>query len=180
VTDLADDPISVARLFAARDPAATRKVVRRVRRILAFRGYGIPEEDRRELEQVVIIQIWEGIRRPGFDPAGFWGFVEVVVSRRCIDWLRLHRAEVSLEDSDEVVDPTLSPLKSLIQREKTEIARETLAQLPEPCRQVIELVVGQGKTYVEAASILGSSEGALRVRMHRCIREARKLLADRV
>ena len=125
-------------------------------------------------------QIWEGVRRPGFDPAGFWGFVEVVVSRRCIDWLRLRKTEVRLEDCDDFADPSLSPLRSLMQREQHDLVRETLAQLPETCRRLIEIVVGQGKSYREAASILGTSEGTLRVRMYRCIRDARKLLADRV
>ena len=39
-----------------------------------------------------------------------------------------------------------------------------------------ELVVGQDKSYREAAAMLGKSEGALRVQMYRCIREARGLL----
>lgn len=174
------DPISVAQRFGGRDPSATREVLERVRRILAFRRYGIPEEDRRELEQVVMIQIWEGVRLPGFDPTGFWGFVEVVTSRRCIDWLRLRRTEISLEDSDDLADSSRGPLRTLLDREKSELAREVLAQLPEPCRRVVEIVIGQGRTYAEAASILGTSEGALRVRMYRCIRDARKLLGDRL
>lgn len=173
------DPASIVRSIRERDPSAIREVLQRVRRILAFRGYGIPEDDRQDLEQVVMTQIWDAVSRPGFDQAGFWGFVEVVVSRRCIDWLRRRKNETRLEGCDNFADPSLGPLGHLLQREKIELAQETLTRLPKPCRRLIELVAGQEKTYREAASILGSSEGALRVQMFRCILEARKLLAER-
>ncbi len=173
------DPISIARLFRDRDPQATREVLERVRRILAFRGYGIPEEDRRELEQVVTTQIWNAVRRPDFDPAGFWGFVEVVASRRSIDWRRRRKTEIPLEDAGDFADPGPGPLGALLEREKRQRVEETLARLPATCRRLIELVAGEGKTYRQAAAILGTSEGALRVRMHRCIREARELLAGK-
>ncbi len=123
-------------------------------------------------------QIWNAVRRPDFDQAGFWGFVEIVVSRRCIDWLRRRRPESRLEDAGDVADLSLGPLGQILERERRELGREALAQLPEACRQLIELVTGQGKTYREAASILGRSEGALRVQMYRCIREAREVLAE--
>ncbi len=172
------DPILIVRLIREEDSAATREVLRRVRRILAFRGYGIPSEDRRELEQIVVTQIWHAVCRPDFDQAGFWGFVEVVVARRCIDWLRRRKTETRLEDAGDFADPSLSPLGDLLRREKVALAKQTLAQLPEGCRQLIELVAEQGKTYRQAATILGRSEGALRVQMYRCIREARGLLAE--
>ncbi len=172
------DPIAIVRSIREADSPAIREIVQRVRRILGFRGYGIPEDDRRELEQVVMTQILKAIRRPDFDEAGFWGFVEVVVSRRCIDWLRRRKPETRLEDAGDVADPSLGPLGQVLEREQRELVRGALARLPEGCRQLIELVTGQGKTYREAASILGRSEGALRVQMYRCIREAREVLAE--
>lgn len=33
-------------------------------------------------------EIWRAVNRSGFDVSlGFWGFVETVTARRCIDWL---------------------------------------------------------------------------------------------
>ncbi len=172
------DPASIVRLIREEDPAALEEVVSRVRRILASRGYGIPEEDRRELEQMAMAQILNAVRRPGFAEAGFWGFVEVVAARRCIDWRRRRRAETPLEDAEDYPDPSLGPLGKILEREKRELAQGALARLPEACRRLIELITGQGKTYREAALILGKSEGALRVQMYRCIREAREVLAE--
>ncbi len=171
------DPISVVQAIREDDSLATREVASQVRRILASRGYGIPQEDRREIEQLAMIQIWDAVRRPGFDDARFWGFVEVVVSRRCIDWRRRRRVETRLEDTGDFTDSGLSPLAGLLERERRDLARETLAQLPETCRRLIELVVGQGRSYRQAAEVLGRSEGALRVQMYRCIGRAREVLA---
>ncbi len=79
----------MARAFATGDPAAVETVRARVDKILAFRGYGIPREDRKDLEQEVMVQLWRSVGRESFQTgAGFWGFVEVVSTRRCIDWLR--------------------------------------------------------------------------------------------
>lgn len=165
--------------FKQGDPRAAEEVHDRVRRTLAFRGYGIPTEDRRDLEQVVMGQIWEAVAQPQFDPtAGFWGFVEVVVARRCIDWLRGRKEEVPIEDAIVQADPAGGPLASTLRREREDLAQAVVAKLPDGCRQLIGLHLEQGKTYAELAEILGASEGALRVRMHRCIQRAQRILSE--
>ena len=88
---------SVVRLLKSGDAGAYDLVRARVGRIVAFRGYGIPWQDRSDLEQRILIEVWEAVSRPGFEPDGFWGFVEVVASRRCIDWLRARRDGTALD-----------------------------------------------------------------------------------
>lgn len=165
------------------EPDATAVVRQRVQRILAFRGFRIGHEDRLDLEQVVMTQIWQAVARPAFDPLGFWGFVEVVVARRCVDWIRAHRPVTDLDSLPAIVDPRENPLRDVLGRERQMLAAEALERLPEGCRELVELHAAGRRTYAEMAKILGRSEGALRVQMHRCIqrasRELKTLLRER-
>ena len=81
-------------------PETFEALRRRVRKIIGFRGYRMPTEDRKDLEQEVMTQIWQAVNRRGFEAErGLWGFVEVVTARRCIDWLRSRRREVPLDEN---------------------------------------------------------------------------------
>jgi len=158
--------------------AATAEVRVRVRRILAFRGYGIPREDRFDLEQVVLLQIWQAVGRADFDSGGFWGFVEVVASRRAVDWWRARRPEVDFEPPATVADTSTGPLRAVLDREQRELAQAALERLSPECQELIRLQVGSRLSYGELAERLDRSEGALRVQMHRCIRRASRILRE--
>lgn len=166
----------VVRRLRRGDSAAVRHVRERVWKILSFRGYRLPEEDRKDLVQEIVTQIWQAVTRPGFEAGErFWGFVEVVTARRAIDWLRVQRYSSE-------IDPNLAasgadPLDKTIAKEKNRLAFIALSQLSEPCRELIFLHAGLDKTYKEIAQLLGKSEGALRIQMFRCVRAARRILS---
>ena len=172
-----DAEAEVGRAFRRREPRAAREVRERVERIVAFRGYRIPAEDRRDLVQEVMAQLWTSVNRAGFDTdLGFWGFVEVVAARRCIDWLRRRRPEtVSAPEAEATED---GPLDSVLAKERARLAAAALARLSRPCRELIHLHVGLNKPYGELAKLTGMNAGALRVRMFRCMRQARRILAE--
>lgn len=120
-------------------------------------------------------QLWQAATNPGTDlTLGFWSLVETVTARRAIDWMRLHREHASL-DAD-AADKS-NPLADTLARERADLMRAAVEELPEDCRRLIHLHLDEGKTYREIAGILSRSEGALRVQMYRCIRRARELLA---
>ena len=117
------------------------------------------------------------MQQPEFDPAaGFWAFVEIVAARRCVDWLRSQKTTAVL--SEGLVDARNGPLGDTLEHERLELASETLAGLEEPCRKLIYLHAGLAKSYGEISSLLGKSEGALRVQMYRCLQAARRVRAD--
>ena len=121
-------------------------------------------------------QVWQAVNRTGFDPSlGFWKFIEVVTARRAIDWLRARRQEAELPD--EIVAPG-GPEQSAVARQRAQLAYGALAQLGKPCRDLIYLRIGMDRSYRELAQLLGRSEGALRVQMHRCVERARGILAE--
>ena len=156
------------------EPDAVREVRLRVARILSHRGLRIPRQEQDDLEQEIMIQVWQGVNRPAFDrTAGFWGFVETVTARRCIDWLRAHEERPPLPD-----DPPASgegPLRQTLDRERSASAAQILAALGPACRRLITLRMSEGLSYREIARALGKTEGALRVQLYRCIERARRV-----
>lgn len=157
--------------------AAVDHVRARVQKILAFKRLRIPDQDRDDLEQEIMTEVWQAVNRPGFDfTAGFWGFVEVVTSRRCIDWLRSKKTRVPL--SENLPDSGRNPLQKTLDNERTDLAEKILAALDPDCRQLILLRLQEGLSYRKIAHDLGKTQGALRVQMYRCIRAAQKLLGD--
>lgn len=169
----------VARGFRKGEPAAVERVRARVRGIVTFRGYGIPQEDRRDIEQEVMSQLWQSASRDRFDTsAGFWGLVGTVTVRRCIDWLRTRKSNVELVAGLEHLGP--GPLSQMLARERRELAHEALSELGKPCRDLINLHAGLQLPYRKIADILGKSEGALRVQMSRCLQAAQKIVRRRL
>lgn len=170
-------PARIAAGFVRGDAEATRCVKDRVERILAFRGYRIPLEDRRDLGQEVMTQLWQAVRQPSFEVGmGFWKFVEIVVVRRCIDWVRTYKKTLPLEVS--VPDGRNDPLDDVLARERHELARAVLAKLKKPCRDLIYFHSTLKMSYRQISEKVGKSEGALRVQLFRCIEEARTILKE--
>lgn len=154
---------------------AFQRVRERIRRILCYRQMRIPEHARDDIEQEIMTHVWQAVNRTGFDfSAGFWGFVEVVTSRRCIDWLR---AERETAPGIEILrDEGKDPLDNVLHEERSKIASRILQSLDTPCRQLITMRLHEAMSYQEISRALGKSEGAVRVQMHRCIRNAQRLI----
>lgn len=168
-------PEGLARHLKLGRPEAVQEVRRRVKRMVAYDGLTIPLDERDDLEQEVMADIWRAVTNPGFDfSGGFWGFVEVVTSRRCIDWLRARRDKLAL--SEELASPAKGPLGDALERERAELATEVLSALDARCRELVTLRLRDDLSYAEIARALGGSEGALRVQLHRCVGRARQLV----
>jgi RNA polymerase sigma-70 factor, ECF subfamily len=173
-SDPQDDPVCIGRALQRGDPAATRIVRRRVQRIVSFRGYRFSREDRRDIEQEVMTQIWQAAQSRGGDfGGGLWGFVEVVAARRCIDWLRTRRLHSQLQPDQ---PSRANPLEDLLTGERRQLLESAVSQLDAPCRELISLRVGQGRSYREIAGLMGVSEGSLRIRLHRCVKKATEII----
>lgn len=178
---MAPDPVhhlAIVERFRTGDARAASEIRTRVRRILSFRAYGIPKEDRADLEQLVMTQLWRAVARPGFAAEGFWGLLEIVVSRRCIDWIRAQRPEEELEAAEAVSADGPDPLAGVIRKERIALAEAALAKLPAECRRLIRLRVVEERSYEEIARLWRRSAGSLRVSMHRCVRRAGRILRE--
>lgn len=153
---------------------AVRQVRSRVARILRGRRLRIPPQERDDLEQQIVTEVWQGVNRSSFDISmGLWGFVEVVSSRRCIDWLRSRRQARDPLDG-EIRDRRADPLQRSLREERSRRAARILAALEPSCRDLIVMRFREDLSYRRIAERLGRDEGALRVQMYRCIRRARR------
>ena len=171
------DETAIARGFERGAPGAVDRIRRRVRRIAACSAYRIPRTEREDLEQEVMAQLWQAVNRPGYDSSRrFLGFVDVVATRRCIDWLRRRREHYPLRE--EFPSAAVGPLRVVLGQEKLELAYTALAQLGKPCRELVYLRLGMEMPYGEISAKLGKSENALRVQMFRCIEEARRVIGS--
>ncbi len=177
-TDIAAEtsPEKWARRLRSGEPDAVRIVRERVRKILVFKKFGIPHQDRDDLEQGIMTEVWQAVDRPGFDfEAGFWGFVEVVTSRRCIDWLRAQKREPSRLALD-LQDERRGPFERALDGERAKIASQILQALEPDCKRLIVMRLHENIPYKDIAKTLGKKEGAVRVQFYRCIRSAREIV----
>ncbi len=150
----------------------------RVTRIISSGRIDVPVDEREDLVQEVLAELWQAVNRKGFDfAAGFWGFVEVVTARRCIDWLRSRRQRGPVPD--DLVDADESQLDGVLAAERSDIVAEVLEELGPECRKVILMRMREGLPYRTMSRELGRSEGALRVQVYRCIHAAKRILRER-
>jgi len=172
-----DSPESWARRLRRGDALAVQEARQRVSRILVHGALSIPPQERQDLEQEIMTEIWQAVNRPHFDfSAGFWGFVEVVASRRSIDWLRSRRESVGIPETVRSTRP--GPLGLTLERERRARVEEVLADLDPLCREVLLARFRDDLSYEEIARRTGKTRGALRVQTYRCIRRARTLLEN--
>ena len=92
-----------------------------------------------------------------------------VACHTCLDAVRRQRRRifVGLEAVENLPTSTDSPFDSLAGREGTELALRALATQSRECRDLWEQIL-RGMSYREIGRQLGVTEGALRVRAHRC------------
>lgn len=157
------------------EAAAVQQVRKRVVKIIAFQKLRIPAQDREDLEQEVMTEVWQAVNRNSFDfTAGFWGFVEIVASRRCIDWLRKKKEHLPLLEG--LRDTQGNPFEKLLDGERSAIVARVLDALEPTCRELFVMRFQEGMRYGEISENLGKTEGALRVQMHRCVQRAQEVL----
>lgn len=156
------------------EPDAVHMVRERVRKILGFQRLRIPASEREDLEQEVMTELWQAVNRSSFDfTAGFWGFVEIVTSRRCIDWLRKRKDQVPVVEG--LRDERENPFDKVQRSERAAIAARIIQAMDSNCREILVMRFQKGMGYGEISERLGKSEGAMRVQMHRCVKRAREM-----
>lgn len=87
------------------------------------------------------------------------------------------RREVGLDETRELGSPP--PEHGPVERrQRAQMLRAALDRLPASQRSVVELHWFEERPYAEVAEIVGSTEGAVRVRAHRAFQRLRELLGE--
>jgi RNA polymerase sigma-70 factor (ECF subfamily) len=124
--------------------------------------------------QEAFVIAWERLRDLR-EPAAFPGWLRRVVLRQCERMRRTPRA-VSLSDLAAVAARTVGPQEAAEMSATRDCVRQAVASLPEPERQAVALFYGAGHSTAEIASLLETTPGAIRQRLH----TARKRLRERI
>lgn len=147
-------------------------------------AYGIVgnEADAEEAVQATFISALEAIDRfEHHARLGTWLYR--IAYNHALMILRRRRPEESLPDEDDALpmpsalaDWSTLPEDRLLSREAQEILRKAIAELPTTLRAAFVCRDIEGLSTADCAQIIGISEGALKVRLHR----ARLMLRERV
>ncbi|HEY7726864.1 MAG TPA: sigma-70 family RNA polymerase sigma factor [Candidatus Eisenbacteria bacterium] len=163
------------RAFLAGDPAACRSVERWAWEIVHFRWFGIPLDERPDLLQEIVEDVWRAVTKPGFALRhGLKPLVRHIASARCIDRMRRRREEVEI--SDQLADPGEDPFEALARRDVAARLRAAVDRLDARCRDLIRLHFMEEISYAEIAARESRAEATLRVRMFHCLAALRKLM----
>lgn len=132
-------------------------------------------DDRDDLVQEVMVQLHRAVSAPGFRlNVSAEALVRAIAHRRCVDWIRRRRRFD--DDPPESVSTEPSPEEGVLAGERLSRVREAFSALGYSCRRIIGLRVGEGLSYKDVASRMGSTEASIRVRMHRCLKRLRTLV----
>jgi RNA polymerase sigma-70 factor (ECF subfamily) len=138
--------------------------------------------DRGEAEEVLqetFLRVYTG-RRQYRPLAAFRTWLFTIARHQVIDQVRKRRAQPPLETEDSlepVAHPTASPLQEMEAQELSDRVGRALACLPSSRREVVLLSRVAGLTHEEVARVTGQSPAAVRVALHRALRDLQALLA---
>jgi RNA polymerase sigma factor (sigma-70 family) len=149
------------------DSAAIATVQSWIRKEL-WRYRDILRADAEDLEQDVLLQLMEALDAGRFRfESALQTYVRSHARFACIDFLRAaaRRDELEYDDLDQ---SGLEAEADFADRQEDEdLARKVLEEVPKSCRELWRMVL-VGLSYREMSARLGTSEGSLRVRVHRC------------
>ena len=162
----------LARDYRDGEAQAIAQVATIVRRAVHARGFYIPSQDRPEVVQESLVQIWRILSDPDqARPDSFPALVRAVAYRRCVDWMRRHAPSEPIED---VAAPaTDDPETRLLEGERARVGRWALEALDDRCRDLIRWHATDDLTFREIAEREGRLEKTVRNQMYKCLQKAR-------
>lgn len=132
--------------------------------------------DARDLAEEVFLKAWQGL--PGYRPGKvpFRGWLYRIAHNAVIDHYRARKEAEPLDDRDDLVDDRPDPERQVIEQEEVERVADVIAQLLPDYQQVVVLRYIEGLSTDEVAAVLDRSNGAVRVLLHRALKQMTSLM----
>lgn len=124
------------------------------------------------------VKSWQKINQIN-SPAALSGWLYQIARNNIIDYYRLKKETVALEDVEEFLEDEVNPVDTVNLNLQQRKILEILYLLPKEQQEVIKYRFFEDLTSEEIAYILGKSEGAIRVIQHRAILRLKELLNKR-
>lgn len=145
-------------------------------------------ERSREMAQETFIRVYTARER--FDVARkFKPWLLCIARNLCLNEIKRKKA-VPMESLDEYASSARSdtgelfesaadsPDVLLMEKERRELLRQTLDSLPDQAREIVVLRFFERMSAREIAEVVGSTEGAIRTRLHRILRSLRDTYSE--
>jgi RNA polymerase sigma-70 factor (ECF subfamily) len=141
--------------------------------------YGVPRDEIEDVVSEVFIKVYQNLHRYRPDHP-FTTWLYRLSANRAIDHQRRRRRERERgEMPEQIADPRPGAGASLEERERVDLVREALAEIPGRFRKAIMLVYVEGMKIEEAAAVLGRPTGTVKTRLMRGRAALRKALLRR-
>jgi RNA polymerase sigma-70 factor (ECF subfamily) len=180
------DDATLARNCREGDQSAWNALVERYgRRIFSIAyHFTLRREDADELTQEIFLKVFENLHR--YD--GRYSLAAWIVSlarNLCIDQYRRRKRERSfVHVSDEAVLPMIpssdDPAAQALQKERTKLLFEAIAELPEELAEILVLRDLDGLAYEEIGAALSLPDGTVKSRLFRARTEAARRIRQRI
>jgi RNA polymerase sigma factor (sigma-70 family) len=167
--DSPDQDAALARV-ARRDPAAFAALYRRyvtpIYRYLYSRvGEAAAAED---LTAQVFIEALEGLA--GYREQGhFAAWLFTIARRRAADYYRRRRPHLPLDEALDSPAGAESPLAGMVRREALQRLAALVARLDDDQQELLRLRFAGGLTYGQIGTVVGRSEAAVKMAVHRLL-----------
>lgn len=133
-----------------------------------------------DVAQEVLIAVLHALPRYGDTGNKFLPFVFGIARNKVADYYRResrHR-HATLDEAPDVADDRPGPDSATLRTERADRVHELLNTLPGHQREALFLRVGAGYTAEEAAAVMCTTAGAVRVTQYRALKSLRRRLDD--
>jgi RNA polymerase sigma-70 factor (ECF subfamily) len=169
----ADPSDTVAQGCLEGRPEDVRQVVGWARSVAAHRAWGF--ETSEDIVQATLLAVVQNLRAGRFKGGDFRAYVRRISKNMCITSYRRIKSRGEHVPLETCSDPS-THRTSGDGIERDALLKRILAQLKRGCREILLFAYVQGYSRKEIGERLGISEEAARVKLFRCMKEARTLL----
>ena len=163
--------------FVRGEPEAVLCLARWAARSVRFEASWIRPEDRADVVQNALIDLWRALRAPDFRvAASVRAVVRRVAIARAIDWGRKRREESAIPGEPRVAAPDVAA--RLLRDARRRIFRRALLSLRGDDLELLRLRYVVGLGYAEISARLGRTQATLRGRMCDCLALLRERAAE--
>jgi len=157
---------------ARSDPAAFTTLYRRYvtpvyRYLFKWVGNSAEAEDLTAQVFTEMLERLEQYREQGHFAA--WLFT--IARRKAIAAYRQRRPTLALDEAEDLPAPSEDPLEQVARAEQARQMTALVAKLPEEQQELLRLRFTAGLSYAEIGDLLGSTEAAVKMAMHRLLRK---------
>lgn len=140
------------------------------------RSMGLDEDTARDMIQDALVKAYERLRSCR-NPERFGLWVGRILRNRCLDHLKSAPQQRTFPLSPELPSADGNPERHRERRDIRNALRDALDALPPEQREAFLLKHGEGRSYEEMAELTGTSQSALKMRVHRARDHLRDILA---